>query len=68
MALPHPRHEENDMMRAVVFTATPEAPTGLVSTGRNPGTGAVGLSWLDNSVSATSFTIQRATKWASLQG
>ena len=25
-------HEENDMMRAVVFTETPEAPTDLVST------------------------------------
>ena len=54
-------HEENDMMRSVVFTTKPEAPTNLVSTGRNPGTGAVGLSWMDNSVSATSFTLQRAT-------
>jgi FtsP/CotA-like multicopper oxidase with cupredoxin domain len=51
-------HEENDMMRAVVFTAPPEPPSGLISTSRN--SSGVELQWLDNSMSATSFTVERS--------
>lgn len=46
------------MMRAVVFAATPEAPT-LTAAARNGA--AVNLAWTDNSLTATSFTIQRDT-------
>ena len=48
------------MMRAVVFTAPPEAPTALAYTGPRTPAGVV-LTWWDNSVSATSFTVERAT-------
>ncbi len=52
-------HEENDMMRAVVFTETPETPSNLISPSRT--VAGVNLTWMDHSVSATSFTLQRAT-------
>jgi hypothetical protein len=52
-------HEENDMMRAVVFTAPPEAPTSLVAGTRTAS--GVPLQWKDNSMSATAFVVQRAT-------
>ena len=47
------------MMRAVVFTAPPDAPT-LLGPHRPHGR-RCRTEWLDNSVSATSFTIERAT-------
>ncbi len=51
-------HEENDMMRAIVFAATPETPA-FTTAVRN---GAlVNLAWTDNSLTSTSFTIQRDT-------
>jgi FtsP/CotA-like multicopper oxidase with cupredoxin domain len=60
-------HEENDMMRPVVFTAPPEAPTALAFAGPRT-VAAVTLNWRDNSVSATSFRIQRATDSAFTAG
>jgi FtsP/CotA-like multicopper oxidase with cupredoxin domain len=59
-------HEENDMMRAVTFTAPPEAPTGLALVG--PRAAAVSLTWMDNSVSATSFILERAADAAFTTG
>jgi hypothetical protein len=50
-------HEEMDMMHAQVFAVAPEAPTNLVVTVGSP----VTLTWVDNSISETGFTIQRAT-------
>jgi FtsP/CotA-like multicopper oxidase with cupredoxin domain len=50
-------HEENDMMRAVSFVVNPDAPTKLAAqvSGRN-----VTLTWVDNAVNETGFTVQRA--------
>ena len=50
-------HEEMDMMRAIIVAAPPKAPTNLVVTTK--GTSAT-LTWKDNSLSETSFTIERA--------
>ncbi len=50
-------HEENDMMRAIVFQVAPEAPSNLIATVSGQ---SVILTWTNNSVSATGFTIQRA--------
>jgi hypothetical protein len=50
-------HEENDMMRPIVFQVPPEAPSNLVATPTTP----VNLTWTDNSASETGFTLQRAT-------
>ena len=53
-------HEENDMMRPIVFQVAPEAPTGLAAgTPSLPGTG-VNLTWTDASASETGFAIERA--------
>ncbi|MFH0822634.1 MAG: choice-of-anchor D domain-containing protein, partial [Pseudomonadota bacterium] len=49
-------HEENDMMRPMVFAAPPEAPSDLVAVMADNG---VALNWKDNSLCATSFTIER---------
>ncbi len=54
-------HEENDMMRPMVFQVTPEMPTGLNAVG-------VSLSWTNNSASTTSFTIQQASNNAFTTG
>jgi hypothetical protein len=55
-------HEENDMMRTIALVLAPEAPSSLTAAltgnGRNR---SVNLAWTDNSLSETSFTIQRAT-------
>ncbi len=56
-------HEENDMMRAVAFAAPPAAPTLTVG----PATNLVELQWVDNSVTASGFTIQRASDQAFTQ-
>ncbi|HYL93411.1 MAG TPA: choice-of-anchor D domain-containing protein [Alphaproteobacteria bacterium] len=60
-------HEENDMMRPIVFQIPPDAPSNL--------TGAaaasplrVQLSWKDNAGTATGFTLQRATNAGFTQG
>ena len=54
-------HEENDMMRAIVFNVPPEAPSNLtVAAAVAPQTGLT-LTWTDNSASETGFTLQRAT-------
>lgn len=54
-------HEENDMMRPVVFTASPAAPTNLAYS--ITGISSVRLTWTNNATwpAATMFTIQRAT-------
>ncbi len=52
-------HEENDMMRPMVFEVPPEAPTNLAAPAPQPQNAAT-LTWTNNAVSATSFTIQRA--------
>lgn len=50
-------HEEMDMMHAVAIAVPPAAPSNLVVTMR--GSKAT-LTWTDNSINETSFTIQRA--------
>ena len=49
-------HEENDMMRSIIFQVPPVAPSNLVAASVN---GQVNLTWTDNSASETGFTIQR---------
>jgi hypothetical protein len=51
-------HEENDMMRPIAVAPMPETPTNLTASGA--GTSVV-LNWLDNSMTANWFTIQRST-------
>jgi FtsP/CotA-like multicopper oxidase with cupredoxin domain len=50
-------HEEMDMMHSLAFASTPRAPTNLQITG----TTIPVLTWQDNSIAETRFTIQRAT-------
>ena len=58
-------HEENDMMRPMVFQVAPNAPTTLAATATALSTAApsVTLTWVNNATSpaATMFTLQRAT-------
>jgi FtsP/CotA-like multicopper oxidase with cupredoxin domain len=56
-------HEENDMMRAMILAVPPDAPTNLLATVPT-GKPAVTLTWTDNSLNETGFTIQRATNSA----
>ncbi len=58
-------HEENDMMRPIVFQVAPETPSNLVAT---PGAHGAQLNWTDNSKSATGFTLKRATDAAFTAG
>jgi len=55
-------HEEMDMMHSMAFAVAPEAPSGLaaVLAGNGNNKRAV-LTWADNSLNETGFTIQRAT-------
>jgi hypothetical protein len=55
-------HEENDMMRPMVFQVSPAAPSNLVAAPTGPPTG-VRLTWTNNATSpaATNFYIDRAT-------
>ncbi len=53
-------HEEMDMMHDVSLAVAPHAPSNLNATGLS-GPLRVALTWTDNSVSETNFTIQRAT-------
>jgi FtsP/CotA-like multicopper oxidase with cupredoxin domain len=50
-------HEENDMMRSIVFAVPPVAPSNLVVTLRNRD---ATLTWVDNSLGETGFVIERA--------
>jgi hypothetical protein len=50
-----------DMMHSLVFAVPPKAPTGLTGTVTGTTTRRVALSWTDNSVGESQFTIQRAT-------
>jgi hypothetical protein len=57
-------HEENDMMRPIVFQVSPAAPSNLTAVASLAGTGAqVALAWVNNATTpaALTFTIQRAT-------
>lgn len=51
-------HEENDMMRPIVFGVPPQPPTNLTAVAANAST--VNLAWKDNSITETGFTLQRA--------
>jgi FtsP/CotA-like multicopper oxidase with cupredoxin domain len=53
-------HEENDMMRPMVFQVPPEAPTNLAVAPAAGGPGLT-LTWTDNSASEHGFTLQRDT-------
>jgi FtsP/CotA-like multicopper oxidase with cupredoxin domain len=53
-------HEEMDMMRSITMAAPPMAPYGLTVTLLD-GNPTYRLSWIDNSLSETNFTIQRST-------
>lgn len=58
-------HEEMDMMHSVAFAVPPKAPSNL--TARIVGNGAnrrVVLTWKDNSINETGFTVQRAASAA----
>jgi hypothetical protein len=51
-------HEENDMMRAMAMSVAPNAPSNLLaSVIAGP---AVSLSWTDNSINETGFTVERS--------
>jgi len=54
-------HEENDMMRPLVIAAPPEAPTLTAAISGNGNNRRVRLTWVDNSLTANGFTVQRAT-------
>jgi FtsP/CotA-like multicopper oxidase with cupredoxin domain len=54
-------HEENDMMRPLVIAAPPEAPTLTTAITGNGANRRVKLTWVDNSLTANGFTVQRAT-------
>jgi FtsP/CotA-like multicopper oxidase with cupredoxin domain len=51
-------HEENDMMRPIIFQVPPAAPSGLTATAVTGG--RVNLVWQDNSANETGFVVQRA--------
>jgi FtsP/CotA-like multicopper oxidase with cupredoxin domain len=62
-------HEENDMMRPMVFGVSPASPTGVSATAGAAGSGNVTIQFTDNSVNETGFTLQRSTdglNWASV--
>lgn len=64
-------HEEMDMMRPIALALPPKAPTDLKATVTGSGNNRrVLLSWTDNAINETSFTVQRATSsggpWSSL--
>lgn len=52
-------HEENDMMRPIVWQVPPPAPSNLLA-GANTAGGVI-LTWTDNSASETGFIVQRDT-------
>ena len=52
-------HEENDMMRPIIFQVPPEKPINITAA-RNPDL-SVTLNWTNAAASATGFVIQRGT-------
>lgn len=55
-------HEEMDMMRAQAVAVAPKAPTGLTAVRIGNGNNRrVDLTWNDNSLNETTFTVERAT-------
>ena len=55
-------HEEMDMMHSMLLGVAPRVPSGLAYTINGSGTGRqVVLTWTDNSLGETGFSIQRAT-------
>jgi hypothetical protein len=52
-------HEENDMMRPIIFQVPPAAPGNLAAANNPNIAGQVNLAWMDNSANETGFTIQR---------
>ncbi len=54
-------HEENDMMRAIIFQVPPPVPTNLQAAAPTVQAPYVLLTWTDNAASETSFTVQRDT-------
>ena len=50
-------HEENDMMRPLVWQVPPSAPSNLAAISNS--TGGVNVTWNDNSASETGFILQR---------
>jgi FtsP/CotA-like multicopper oxidase with cupredoxin domain len=53
-------HEENDMMRPIIFQVPPAAPGNLVAANDQNIAGQVNLSFNDNSASETGFVIERS--------
>jgi hypothetical protein len=55
-------HEENDMMRAMVLAVPPVAPSTPAAVRIGSGVGqSIRVTWTDNSLNETGFTVQRAT-------
>jgi FtsP/CotA-like multicopper oxidase with cupredoxin domain len=54
-------HEENDMMRPIIFQVPPAAPSGLSAVNDPVVLGQVDLTFTDNSSSETGFVIQKDT-------
>jgi FtsP/CotA-like multicopper oxidase with cupredoxin domain len=52
-------HEENDMMRPIMFQVPPPAPTNLNAVESTSPSSAVTLTFTDNSASETGFTVER---------
>ena len=52
-------HEENDMMRPIIFQVAPPAPSNLAAVNDINVSGQVDLVFTDNSANETGFTIQR---------
>jgi len=52
-------HEENDMMRPIIYQVPPAAPSNLVAANDLITPGQVNLSFSDNSASETGFVVQR---------
>jgi len=53
-------HEENDMMRPIIFQVAPNAPSNLAGVASGTPSLQIKLSWTDNSLTASGFTLQRA--------
>lgn len=51
-------HEENDMMRPIIFQVPPPTPSNLLAA-NDTANGGVKLTWIDNSANETGFTVQR---------
>ena len=52
-------HEENDMMRPIIFQVAPPAPSAFTAV--RDANGQVILTWTDNSASESGFNIERST-------